>query len=135
MCSSDLSSGVTFAGNPSFGDITATSINSGPISGARNRIINGDMRIDQRNAGASVTPANGTYTLDRWVIEATQSSKLTVQQSSTAPAGFNKSLLVTSSSAYSVGASDKFVVEQWIEGFNAADLAFGTASAKTVTVS
>ena len=29
-------------------------INDGPISGARNRIINGDMRVDQRNAGASV---------------------------------------------------------------------------------
>jgi hypothetical protein len=36
----------------------------------RNRIINGDMRIDQRNAGASVTPAAATYTLDRWGSEA-----------------------------------------------------------------
>ena len=33
----------------------------------QNRIINGGMTIDQRNAGASVTPADGQYTLDRWV--------------------------------------------------------------------
>ena len=33
----------------------------------KNRIINGDMRIDQRNAGASVTPTlDQTYTVDRW---------------------------------------------------------------------
>ena len=31
-----------------------------------NRIINGDMRIDQRNNGASGTAING-YTVDRWI--------------------------------------------------------------------
>ena len=41
----------------------------------RNRIINGDMRIDQRNNGASTTPSGasaGTYTLDRWCYQAGQ---------------------------------------------------------------
>ena len=101
----------------------------------RNRIINGAMMIDQRNAGASVTPADNSFVLDRFQFSLSQSSKLTAQQSTTAPAGFSNSLLITSSSAYSVGAGDYFTVRQNIEGFNTADLSWGTASASTVTLS
>ena len=102
----------------------------------RNRIINGDMRIDQRNAGASVTPANGAYTLDRWgVYQFSSASKFSVQQSSTAPTGFNNSLIVTSLSAYSVAVGDIYGIYQRIEGFNVADLGWGTANAQTVTLS
>jgi len=100
-----------------------------------NRILNGSMQIDQRNAGASVTPANGSYSVDRWQFYVSQASKLTAQQSSTAPAGFTKSLLVTSSSAYSIGASDFFSVQQSIEGYNVADLGWGSAGASSVTLS
>ncbi len=120
-------------------DGTATaqlsSLNGGALSGARNRIINGDMRIDQRNAGASVTPANNSYTLDRWITYVGAASKLSIQQSTTAPSGFSNSALITSLSAYTVGASETFLFGQKIEGFNAADLAWGTASAKTITLS
>jgi hypothetical protein len=106
------------------------------LQGFRNRLINGNMVIDQRNAGASVTNTTGVvYTLDRWNCFGTQASKFTVQQSSTAPTGFVNSMLVTSSSAYSVGASEQFVIGQRIEGTNVADLGFGTASAKTLTLS
>jgi len=102
----------------------------------RNRIINGDMRIDQRNAGASVTAAAGsTYGIDRWVSAATQASKFTMQRSTDAPSGFNNSLLVTSSSAYSVTGNDYFSVHQVIEGYNVSDLNYGTASAQTITFS
>jgi hypothetical protein len=103
-----------------------------------NRIINGDMRIDQRNAGASVTPANGNYTLDRWQYEASQASKFTVQRNAgsvTPPAGFTNYLGMTVASAVSVGASDYFILEQRIEGLNVADLAWGTASASSITLS
>jgi hypothetical protein len=62
-------------------------------------------------------------------------SKFTVAQSSTAPTGFVNSLLVTSSSAYTVGASEAFGLQQVIEGYNIADLMWGTANAKTVTLS
>jgi hypothetical protein len=106
--------------------------------GLKNRIINGDMRIDQRNAGASVTPANGAYTLDRWVAYQSAASKFTVQQNAgsvTPPAGFKNYLGVTSSSAYSVGSGDYFAILQIIEGYNVADLDWGTANAKTVTLS
>jgi hypothetical protein len=104
----------------------------------RNRIINGAMVIDQRNAGASVTPASGNYTLDRWFFGLDQASKLTAQQNAgavTPPTGFTNYLGVTSTSAYTVGASESFTVRQNLEGFNVADLGWGTANAKTVTLS
>jgi hypothetical protein len=103
--------------------------------GFKSRIINGGMTIDQRNAGASVTPTNASYTVDRWAGILTQASKFTAQQSTTAPTGFINSLKITSSSAYSVLAGDYFGVGQAIEGFNVADLGWGTASAATVTLS
>jgi hypothetical protein len=105
----------------------------------KNRIINGDMRIDQRNAGASVTvSSDNTYTLDRWKARTSQSSKFSVQQNAgsvTPPTGFTNYLGVTSSSAYSVTSGDYFFILQLIEGFNTADLGWGTANAKTVTLS
>jgi hypothetical protein len=105
----------------------------------KNRIINGAMVIDQRNSGASVTPTTDfTYTLDRWAARLTASSKFSVQQDAAAvtpPVGFNDYLGVTSLSAYTVGASDYFAIEQSIEGFNTADLNFGTANAQTITLS
>jgi len=103
--------------------------------GFKNRIINGAMVIDQRNAGASVTPTNGQYLLDRWAADVSQASKFTVIQSSTAPAGFSNSLLVTSSSAYTVGTNDYFALHQFVEGFNTADFSFGSASATSITLS
>ena len=104
-------------------------------STATNRIINGAMVFDQRNAGASVTPTNGQYLVDRFAADVSQASKFTAQQSSTAPTGFTNSLLITSSSAYTVGAGDYFTLHQFVEGFNTSDFAFGTASATTITLS
>lgn len=104
----------------------------------RNRIINGAMQIDQRNAGASVSATDAAYTLDRWKTYASQTSKFTVQQNAgsvTPPAGYINYLGVTSSSAYTVGASERFAIVQQIEGLNVADLAWGTASAASVTLS
>jgi hypothetical protein len=106
--------------------------------GLKNRLINSDMRIDQRNAGASITPTNGQFSVDRWACFLSQSSKYTVQQDAgavTPPAGFNDYLGVTSSSAYTVGSAEWFGIAQRIEGFNIADLGWGTANAKTVTLS
>ena len=104
----------------------------------RNRIINGACVIDQRNAGASITPTSGQLSLDRFICYLSAASKYTVQQNAgsiTPPAGFTNYLGVTSSSAYSVSASDYFFIAQFVEGFNVADLAWGTANAKAVTLS
>ena len=111
------------------------SVQSGGWNGFRNRIINGAMVIDQRNAGASVTSG---YPVDRFFLTLTQASKLTAQQNAgsvTPPAGFTNYLGITSSSAYSVLTGDTFLVAQNIEGYNTADLGFGTANAATVTLS
>ena len=108
------------------------------ILGFRNRIINGDMRIDQRNAGASVTAANLAYNVDRWLHQGSQASKLTVQQNAgsvTPPTGFTNYSGYTSTSAYSVTTNDFFLASQLIEGYNVADLSFGTASASAITLS
>jgi hypothetical protein len=96
------------------------------------------MQIDQRNAGASVTPSNADYTLDRYQTLATQTSKYSIQQNAgavTPPTGFTNYLGVTSLSSYSVTSSDNFGIQQLIEGFNFADMAWGTANAQTVTLS
>jgi hypothetical protein len=106
--------------------------------GFKNRLINGAMVIDQRNAGASVTISNAAsvYTLDRWRFYENTDGVITAQQSSTAPAGFTNSLLVTVTTAdTSIGSTQLAIVEQNIEGFNSADLMFGSASASTVTLS
>ena len=106
--------------------------------GFRNRIINGDMRIDQRNAGASVTAVNGDYTIDRWRAISGAASKFSIGRSAggvTPPTSFTNYLGLTSLSAYTVGASETFAVRQPIEGFNTADLGWGTANAQAVTLS
>jgi hypothetical protein len=103
-----------------------------------NRIINGQMVLDQRNAGASVTPADQQYTLDRWVYIADQASKCTIEQTISgvsAPAGFSDYLGVTSTATTTITTSQVFGVVQRIEGYNMADFAWGTASAATVTLS
>ena len=105
------------------------------INSLRNRIINGAMVIAQRGTGTTTVTANGYYSCDRWNTLQNASSKYSVGQSSTAPAGFTKSLLLTSLSAYTVGAAEQFVVRQGIEGVNTADLGWGATGAQTVTVS
>jgi hypothetical protein len=102
------------------------------FGGMRNRIINGDMRINQR--AFTGTPSNSNYTLDRYFYNA-NANRITLSQSSTAPAGFANSMFVTSSAAASIATGDYTNICQVIEGYNIADLAWGTADAKSVTLS
>ena len=113
----------------------ATGYDSGGLFGFRNRLINGACAIDQRNAGASVTPADGNYLLDRYQAICSQASKYSVQRVADAPSGFTHSMKITSLSAYSITSSDIFHVLQKIEGFNVADFGWGAAGAQTVTFS
>jgi len=121
---------------------TTTSINgytpTASNMAGRNRIINGGMVFDQRNAGAAVTPSGGNYTLDRWMFELSQTSKVSCQQNAssvTPPVGFSNYMGITSLSAYTSLSTDYFWVNQRIEGFNTSDLMWGTASAKAITLS
>jgi len=122
------SDGVTFP--------DSTNQFSGGAFSFKNRIINGGMVIAQRNSGSVTPTSDNTYnSVDRWVQRLSQASKYSVQQSTTAPAGFTNSMLITSLAATSVGAADFFGVEHRVEGFNSSDLGWGTANAKTVTLS
>jgi hypothetical protein len=115
---------------------STASINALNTFGFENRIINGAMVIDQRNAGASLTVNGNVYTLDRWNGGGVNDGTLAFQQVSDAPSGFTKSLRVTVSVAdASLGATQYARVGQVIEGFNVADFAGGTANAATVTFS
>jgi hypothetical protein len=97
----------------------------------KNRIINGDMSISQRGTSFS---SPSSYTLDRWSAAVSTPASCTVTQSSVAPAGFTNSLALTVTTGGTVGSAANFLF-QAIEGFNVADLGWGTANAQTVTVS
>lgn len=103
----------------------------------RNRIINGAMVIAQR--GTSFTPgANaGAFTLDRWEYNAfSTTGAYSVAQSSTVPNGnFSYSTLLTVTATYAPTSSDYYFYQTKIEGYNVADLGWGTANAQAVTVS
>ncbi len=121
---------ITFADN----SVQTTAAKVGMV----NRIINGAMVIDQRNAGASVTPVNDQYSVDRWSFPLAQASKLSFQQNAgsvTPPAGFINYLGITSLSAYSITSTDYFLLQQRVEGLNMSDFGWGTANASTVTLS
>jgi len=123
-------------------DVIQTST-SGGILGAgnasimKNRIINGAMVISQRNGTSSVTTdSNQTYYLDRWTVQNATDGVSTVQQVSDAPTGFVNSLKFTTTTAdASLSATQRCFLIQKIEGYNIADLGWGTANAKTITLS
>ena len=114
-------------------------------TGFKNRIINGQMAVNQYNAGTSVSITTAAeFGLDRWRCQAGANGKVTLQQTPSATetgyatrvnAGFTNYLAAVSQSAYTVGSTESFSIAQYIEGFNTADLAWGTANAKTVTLS
>ena len=113
-----------------------TSINT---FGFKNRIINGGMTISQRNGTTSTSQVHAAYNLDRWFGYSYQSGvttgKYTVAQSTSAPSNYINSLLLTSSTATSSASGDLYLIGQFIEGFNIADLGWGTSSGKSVTLS
>jgi len=105
----------------------------------RNKIINGDMRIDQRNAGAVVSNGTGRFnTIDRWNTVGATSNKFNIQQNLgnvTPPAGFTNYIGLASTTSYNIPATENYNCLQAIEGYNITDLAFGTSAAKTITLS
>jgi len=117
--------------------------------GLKNLIINGNMAIDQRNAGSAKTIGDGSnninyiaYTLDRWQAQSYTSGsgtggfEFTVQQVSDAPDNFTNSAKFTVTSAKSsLAAQDVARVQQSIEGYNFAHLKWGTSDAKDITIS
>jgi hypothetical protein len=125
---------VTDANGGNTATINSMTPTADSLQGFRNRIINGDMRIDQRNAGAAITSSG--FPVDRFGTAISTDGAFSAQQDSSAPAGFSNSVKCTTTTAdASLSASQYWFFRQRIEGFNVADLGFGTANAKTVTLS
>ena len=95
-----------------------------------NRIINGAMTVDQR--GSPTISGGGDYSVDRFG-NYYSGNAYTSAQSTTAPAGFANSLLLTATTPSASPTYSFFY--QMVEGLNCADLGFGTAAASTVTLS
>jgi len=137
MASKDTTAGTYSSITTSNLTIGTTQLGAGNASIMKNRIINGAMVVAQRTT-ASINVDNSAvqYPVDRFFCYGSQaSSKFSVQQTGVTLNGFTTSIKATSSSAYSVASGDNFYICQNIEGYNVADLNWGTANAKTVTLS
>jgi len=98
-------------------------------------IINGDMAIDQRNSGASLTITGNNVSCDRWKFQVSQASKLTSEQNdSSGLANFNNYMRITTASAHTPATDEFFIVKQNIEGQNMTFLNFGSSDAQAITL-
>lgn len=102
-----------------------------------NRVINGDMEISQRVETNTRTPGSGTeaYLTDRFVVTYTAVSKLSGQQVTDAPPGFNHSLKITTALGFAITAARNFSLQTRIEGLNVSDLQYGSSAASDTTLS
>jgi hypothetical protein len=126
---------ITISGTT--GIALAGQFDSASTFGFKNRLINGAMVIDQRNAGASVTPTtDAIYTLDRWKVRnGGGAGRFSVVQSSTSAANFPTSALLTVTTTSAPSGTELYGFTQDIEGYNMADFGWGTANAQPVTLS
>jgi hypothetical protein len=117
------------AGNAVFGG----NISAGNLGMFRNRIINGDMRIDQRNNGGILS--NTGYSVDRWLSTNinTQGGQCTTQRVQDSPANFSSSLKFTNTNA-GTGINQQHL-RYIMEGYTIADFNWGTSYAAPITIS
>ena len=112
---------------------------AGPLSN-RNKVHNGDMRISQKSAGAAISSnaAGANWAVDRTQAFSSIAGRFSAQQNQggvTPPAGFSNYLGVTALNNTAPGTNEPNLLQQGIEGFDIADLNWGTANAKPVIVS
>lgn len=147
----DITGGIIASGNIGIGttiarypvDVTGNMVVSGTVSGGtglmfRNRIINGDMRIDQRLSATTAATTNGAYSADRFQVVFSITGGTVSLSQAAVPAtltGFTKCIKLTGTTAVTFGTGSYLQVIQTIEGYNIADLNWGTANASSVTIS
>ena len=118
------------------GAVTTAKIADDVPLGNRNKIINGDMRLAQR--GTAAVTATAAYPVDRFrqLVENTAGAVTFQQETTDVPAGFDYAIKGTVTTAdATTDATQRWSIDQKIEGYNVADLRFGTANAKSVTLS
>jgi hypothetical protein len=139
-----VTAGTGLTGGGTSGTVTlnfdVANFGGGSYAAGKNRIINGAMIIDQRNAGAAVTVnANSAfYPVDRFQgVGLASDGVFTLQQStSTPPAGLINYIRATVTTAdASIGASERYFLQQKIEANQLYNFGLGTADAKTFTLS
>jgi len=141
MALTQVQSGLLESGsaleNIGAGNITPSYLSTqSQYTGFKNRIINGAMVIDQRNSANVAVTANGSYNVDRFLVNNSTDGAYSAQQDSSAPEGFTKSLKITTTTAdATLTTTQQLLFNHYIEGYNVADLGWGTANAKTVTLS
>lgn len=99
----------------------------------KNELYNPQMAINQRAAG-TVT-ADGDYPVDRWVFRNTTTATASALQSTTAPDGFTNSFRYNVTVLGAATSGQIAAVSQAIEAPNMVNFAFGTASARTISLS
>ena len=124
-------------------NINTTSINSGQTSGRKNLLINGAMTVNQRDTNHGVTNSfnpvtDAIYTLDRWKVmngSSFDTDSAKVIKSTNSPDEFSSSMKWEIGNTETPASNQNCGIEQKIEGQNLQGLAYGTSSAKTMTLS
>ena len=101
-----------------------------------NLVTNGAMRISQRGQSFS-TVSNNETTIDQFALTHPYgSSQMSISQSTTSPDGFSNSYKLDVNSAdTSIGSGQYVAIRHRIEAQNLQQLAFGTSSAKSISLS
>lgn len=108
--------------------------NGGVQFANRNKIINGEFMVNQRNHSGSAS--HNSYTLDRWKYARSANSEFSTSQSTDTPDGFANSVKLDCISANgSTGANDYAYFRYHIEGQDLQELNKGTSAAKVATLS
>ena len=135
---------INSSGNANFtGIVTATQFAATTISnGRKNLLMNGEMKVNQRVGSSGLTYFNpvtsSIYTLDRWKVmngSSFDTDSAHIHQSTQSPTGFSNSMKWEIGNTETPSANQNCGIEQKIEGQNLQHLAYGTSSAKTMTLS
>ena len=123
-------------------DVNIPNINSGQIGGRRNILMNGAMTVNQRVSTAGLSDYNpvtsSIYTLDRWKVmngSSFDTDSARISKSTQSPDGFSSSMKWDIGNTETPSSNQNCGIEQKIEGQNLQGLAYGTSSAKTMTLS
>lgn len=135
------------------GSLNTAFINGTFIGLGRNRILNGDMRVDQFHEGAGyATSVGGSlaggglnggqafYALDQWRFEATVSSTFTITRTNeslpptVANSLFNQAMRVSFISSSTIAASDAANMEYPMDPVYQSDFGWGSSAAVPVTL-